>query len=195
MTDRRIVFNDENMKKSLLTILGVALILSVFSLSVSASELQETTIIEIQADNSLSTQVNNISSTTFNPNQIEEVQYLLSYNNNTGVQTSRKLEPNENIEIDAITPQAQGGVVYSVILVPIEGSKKIDIMYRINGFIGEKPNRIDLDFTLFRGLERGTTGTSLGACTAIIQGILNVKVRKEVHVQKASLIQDSILDK
>lgn len=126
-----------------------------------------------------------IDSTTKNPNEIEEVQYVLSYDTATGAQSTRLLETNESINsIDSITTQSQGAVVYGVLLTPIDGAGEANITFRINGFVGSKPNRIDLTYTLFRGVQRGTTGTSVGGCTSTVQGILNVKEGKTVVCTK-----------
>lgn len=114
-----------------------------------------------------------------NPNQIKEIQYFLKYDSTGEITANRQLAENEHI--DNIELQAkEGGVIYTVALVPVEGQGKIDIVFTINGFIGSKPNRIDVDFGLYRGVERGTAGTSVKSCSTIIQGILNVKVGKQV---------------
>lgn len=79
---------------------------------------------------------------------------------------------------------SQGGVLYSILLTPLDGAEEADITFRIQGFVGSKPNRIDVNYTLYKGITRGTTGTSVGGCSTIIQGILNVKEGKTVTCNK-----------
>ncbi|WP_426334696.1 HNH endonuclease signature motif containing protein [Paenibacillus silvae] len=181
----------KKIKNYLLSLLTVTLIVTLLPLSANAEQdvSNEVVVLDVLGSNEIAfvepSVVNNVQSEKQNPNEIEEVQYLLSYDKVTGAQSTRMLEPNETIEsLSQITPMAQGGVVYGVLLTPIEGAAEADLSFRINGFIGSKPNRIDLTYTLYRGIQRGTTGTSVGACTAIIQGILNVKEGKTVTCTK-----------
>ncbi|MFC9706597.1 HNH endonuclease signature motif containing protein [Paenibacillus sp. NPDC056933] len=181
-------------KNGFLGFLAAALILGLSPVSATAAQdNNEITVQQVEGNNEIAfvepldsiSKSSNDNPNDVNPNEIKEVQYLLSYNNATGVQSTRLLEPNETIEtLDSVTPLAQGGVVYGVLLTPIDGAAEADISFRINGFVGSKPNRIDLTYTLFRGVQRGTTGTSVGGCTASIQGILNVKEGKTVVCNK-----------
>ncbi|MCP3773526.1 HNH endonuclease [Paenibacillus sp. MZ04-78.2] len=73
----------------------------------------------------------------------------------------------------------QGGVVFSIILVPIEGSGNVRLASKIVSFIGGKPHRIDFDLHLYRGATRGT-GTYVKTCSSSLSGILGVQVGKEI---------------
>ncbi|CAM4526669.1 hypothetical protein [Paenibacillus xylanexedens] len=179
----------KKIKNYLLSLFAATLVITLFPLSVNADQdlNDEVVVLDVQGNNEVAfvepTVLTNV--TDKNPNEIEEVQYLLSYDKVTGAQSTRMLEPNETIEsLDTISPMAQGAVAYSVLLTPIDGAAEANITFRINGFIGSKPNRIDLTYTLFRGIQRGTTGTSVGGCTASVQGILNVKEGKTVVCTK-----------
>lgn len=73
----------------------------------------------------------------------------------------------------------QGGVVFSNILIPIEGSGTVRLASKIVSFIGDKPHRIDFDLHLYRGVTRGS-GTYVKTCSSSLSGILGVQVGKEI---------------
>lgn len=175
----------KKIKSLLLGVLTTSLILSLApSSATAAQDNTEITIQQTQPNNQIAF-VEPIKTTSLNPNVIQEVNYLMTYDKATGVQSTRRLEPGETINsINSVTPLSQGGVLYSVLLTPLDGAEEADITFRIQGFVGSKPNRIDVNYTLYKGIQRGTTGTSVGGCSTIIQGILNVKEGKTVTCNK-----------
>lgn len=172
-------------KNLFLGLLASSLILSLTpSAVIAAEDNPEISVQQIGPNNQVAF-VEPIKATSLNPNAIQEVNYLMTYDKTTGVQSTRQLEPGETINsINSVTPQSQGGVLYSVLLTPLDGAEEADITFRIQGFVGSKPNRIDVNYTLYKGLTRGTTGTSVGGCSTIIQGVLNVKEGKTVTCNK-----------
>lgn len=173
----------KKLKHSLLSILGAALILSSSSVSASTMNLEnDPFLFDVQPSNEV-VQTQAINHESENPNENREIDGVLQYNQSEEEYSVQSNEPVLKSEFP-ITTQSQGGVMYSIMLLPLEGTGETEILYRINGFVGSKPNRIDLDIELYRGNERGTSGRSVGGCKAIVQGILNVKVGKTVTCTK-----------
>lgn len=124
-----------------------------------------------------------------------EIQYVDSSSRNASLKSSNSglEDPNapsyqssvilysNDGKVDAynVSPTSQGGVIYSVNALPIEGASEVEIRVRLDGFIGSKPNTVEVDLSLYRGNTRGTTGTYVNGCTASFKGLLGVKVGAE----------------
>lgn len=105
----------------------------------------------------------------FNPNNPNEVK----------AQLERAYFDDTASDSGNINKMDQGGVVFSNILIPIDGTGTVRLASKIVSFIGDKPHRIDFDLNLYRGVTRGS-GTYVKTCSSSLSGILGVQVGKEI---------------
>ncbi|MCY9681829.1 HNH endonuclease [Paenibacillus apiarius] len=159
-------------------------LLLVFTLSIGL--LSQFVVAQSQDQNhvaSYSSYAQVVKDKSVNPNEIKEVSYILYYDNKSGKSWTEQITPQQRDRFLTNPNQSLStgvsGVLYTVLLQPIEGNYELEVRARINGFIGDKPHRIDFKLEIAKSVTRAGTAYGKGSLTKSLTGILGVQVGKE----------------